>query len=226
MPWHAKPSGGYTFSSTEGTDNVLAINGMLNARGYTLEAQAGIIGNVMGESALNPWRWQSDTVNYSAGYGLFQYTPARGYIDGAVDVQGYAPNLSTSGITSGANSADGGAQVIVFDENILGKWVGTCWRSYWDKTEYASIYADAQHILDVYGNGSYLSMAQFREIDSVYYATLAFLACFEGPAVPNLQRRYDNALTAYEMIGGDTPEPEPPTPTKRKMPIYLYLKPF
>lgn len=223
MAWNAKPSGGYLFSSTEGTENVLVINGMLNARGYTLEAQAGVIGNAMAESALNPWRWQGNTVNYNAGYGLFQYTPASSYIDGAVDVEGYAPNLSVDEITIGAHPDDGNAQIITFDENILGSWVGSCWRSYWDTTEYADLYRDAQHILRTYGNGSYLSISQFRAMDSVYYATLAFLACFEGPARPLFEQRYANALIAYDIIGGDTPEPPV---VKRKMPIWLYLKPF
>lgn len=226
MAWHAKPYGGYTFSSAEGTENVMAINGMLNQRGYTLEAQGGMIGNIMGESSLNPWRWQSDTVNYSGGYGLFQYTPARAYINYATAVEGYAPNLSTSSQTSGADPADGGAQIIVFDENILGKWLGSCWRSYWDTSTYADLYQLSRDILNTYGDGNYLSMEQFRNINNLYDATFAFLACFEGPAIPNMTVRYAYAQTAYAMISGDTPPPGPTPTIKRKMPIWMYLKYF
>ena len=78
MSWYAKPSGAYGYNSVGGKENILEMNMFFNSRDYTLEAQAGIFGNVVGESGLNPWRWQSDTVNLSGGYGLFQYTPARG----------------------------------------------------------------------------------------------------------------------------------------------------
>ena len=67
MGWYAKPSGGYGYNSTEGRANIEQINGILNELGFTLEAQAGILGNIVAESALNPWRWQGDTVNQSGG---------------------------------------------------------------------------------------------------------------------------------------------------------------
>lgn len=221
MAWHAKPSGGYSINGTEGRENAIAIANMLQIRNYTLEAQAGVIGNVMAESALNPWRWQSDVVDRTGGYGLFQYTPASGYLNGATNVYGYAPNLSVSGQTAGASPNDGTAQVIVFDENILGKWNPYCWRSYWSTSTYAELYARSRTILRTYGNGSTLTMAQFRRIDNLYDATFAFLACFEGPAIPNMDARYKNAEVAYELIGGT--HPVEPT-DKRGMPLMFYLK--
>ena len=54
MAWHAKPSGGYGYNSTEGRANIEQINGILNELGFTLESQAGILGNIVAESALNP----------------------------------------------------------------------------------------------------------------------------------------------------------------------------
>lgn len=47
---------------------------------WTPEAIAGILGNMYGESNLNPWRWQEDTTatdhgNDDWGYGLVQWTP-------------------------------------------------------------------------------------------------------------------------------------------------------
>ena len=77
MAWHAKPSGGYSYNSAEGRANIEQINGILNGLGFTLEAQAGILGNIVAESALNPWRRQGDTVNLSGEYGLVQFTTAR-----------------------------------------------------------------------------------------------------------------------------------------------------
>ena len=47
---------------------------------WTPEAIAGILGNMSGESSINPWRWQEDTTaaehgSDDWGYGLVQWTP-------------------------------------------------------------------------------------------------------------------------------------------------------
>lgn len=224
MSWHAKPSGPYGYSTVEGKENISEMNMFFNKRGYTLEAQAGIFGNVVGESGLNPWRWQSDTVNLSGGYGLFQYTPASGYINGASQLVHYAPNLSVTDVTAGASPEDGIAQCTAFADNILSKWTTSCWRPYWDKDTYADLYAVRNDILNIYGDGSRLTMSQFKSIDNVYYATFAFLACFEGPAVPNMGIRYEYASDIYKMLTGETPTPPEPPQTKRKMPIWMMLR--
>lgn len=222
--WYAKPRGAYNLTGDEAKANMAEIANYLLAQGYTSAAIAGVIGNVYGESGLNPWRWQSDTVNENAGYGLFQYTPASDYIDDCADVEGYAPNLSTTDQTDGAEPSDGIAQVVVFDTNKLSKWVSTCWRPYWDKQEYPELYAMRQTILTNYGNGTRLSIEQFKTIDNVQYATFAFLACFEGPAVPNLQVRVEYANIANEYLFGETPPPQPPTPSRKKMPLFMMVK--
>lgn len=227
MSWNAKPLGSYTFDSSEGKENTREIASFLSSRGYTVSSQAGIAGNSFAESGLNPWRWQSDTVNISAGYGLFQYTPASKYIDGASDVQHYAPNLSTTGITVGAQPTDAIAQLTVLDSNILGTWVGTCWRSYWAPSDYPDLYEASQRILQTYGANGVLSLEQFKTINNVWDSTFAFLACFEGPAVPNMDIRYSYASTAYIIITGFDPDPPTPTPTTpRKLPLWMMLRPF
>lgn len=54
----------------------------LHARGWSIQAIAGILGNMEAESTINPGRWQSDDVlNMSLGYGLVQWTPSTKYID-------------------------------------------------------------------------------------------------------------------------------------------------
>lgn len=58
-------------------------NGMAqyNMTANSISAQ---LGNIQSESAINPGRWQSDIVgDYSAGFGLVQWTPATNYIDWA-----------------------------------------------------------------------------------------------------------------------------------------------
>ena len=230
MAFNAKPSGAYGFSSAEGTNNVQQMYNMFSSLGYAVEAIAGVIGNSMSESGLNPWRWQGDKVSMRGGYGLFQYTPASDYIN-LTGIQYFAPNLSTTEVTSGADPNDGFAQIIVFDENRLSKWGSGAWRPYWSTTTYAQLYAERNRILKQWGSGSSISMAQFKAITNVYDATFVFLACFEGPLVPNMTPRYNNASTAYEILTGMQPEPPTPTPTptpkqRKGMPLWMYLRPM
>ena len=235
--WYANPSGAYGYGSTEGSANINMMNGYFNSQSFSLESQAGIMGNAVSESGLNPWRWQSDTYNRGAGYGLFQYTPAYsmygniGYIDTCQSLDGYGPNLSTSTTTAGARPEDGWAQCVAFAEDRLSKWVSYCWRDYWDRNTYANLWQVRNRIVTTYGTGSALTLAQFKNITDVYDATFAFLACFEGPAVPNMQDRWNNASAIYQMLSGVTP-PDPPGPgpgptpsSSNRMKIMFYLKP-
>lgn len=203
MPFYAKPSGGYTISSNEGTNNIFQVYDYLAPLGYTKECIAGMLGNIYAESGLNPWRWQRDEVDltaYDKGYGLMQFTPAYEYINRCTGITGYGPNLSTSQITSGASVDDGLAQLYVFDHDVLRKWSSACWRSYWSSTDYPELYTLSQNILLEYGTNSRLSMDQFKTIDIITYSTFAFLACYEGPTVPNFNTRYSYAQQIYDIL--------------------------
>lgn len=228
MSWYAKPSGAYEIDSNEAKNNMLEIATILQNYNFTKETQAAVVGNAYGESGLNPWRWEGDEVDEYGGYGLYQYTPSTSYINGATAIQGYSPNLSTSQQTSGATPEDGKAQTIVFAENTIGKWIPDCWRGDWDKNEYPELYTLHQTILSTYGDGTYLSLNNFKNITDLYQATFAFLACYERPLYPNMTARYSYAQIGYTIITGETPVPPTPTPTptKKKMPLYFYLKPY
>lgn len=53
-------------------------------RGWTLNAIAGTLGNIVVESKINPGQWQGFRVgDMDAGYGLTQWTPASKYINWA-----------------------------------------------------------------------------------------------------------------------------------------------
>jgi surface antigen len=55
--------------------NATYIAKALTAAGWSLNAIAGILGNMQSESALNPGRWEGEAVgSSSAGYGLIQWT--------------------------------------------------------------------------------------------------------------------------------------------------------
>lgn len=216
MPWHAKPSGYYLIGSIEGRDNIDSIAGMLYNT-WTLEAIAGMIGNMVSESGLNPWRWQNDSVSLtsnSKGYGLAQFTPAKGYIyDYGVGVSGYSPNLSTSEITSGATPEDGYAQIIVIDQDRAGKYINRA-----DKCSYADISA-------------YPTIASYKTCNDVWLATVAWLFNYEFPRADNRTyqkalSRYDNAYAVYQYISGQTPTPTPTPPSPPMPPPFKPVKPM
>ena len=217
MTWHAKPSGGYNFDTTENYDNSIEIFNILSAQGFDSAAIAGICGNAQHESGLNPWSWQGDTVGsgYRNGYGLLQWTPATGYIY----LPGATPNLSVSGQTQGATPEDGARQMQSFYENNPAKWTTSCWRSYWSPSTYASYYDRTRYILNTWGSGSSISLDQFKTINDPYYAADCFLACFEGPSVPNYGVREDTAKDFYERFTGVTPTPPPTPPTPPPPPV-------
>lgn len=54
--------------------NAHYIYSYLSAKGWTLNAIAGILGNMEHESALNPGRWEGNKVGVGPGYGLVQWT--------------------------------------------------------------------------------------------------------------------------------------------------------
>ena len=229
MAYYCKPAGGYSAGSTEGTGNIWQMHYALDSAGYTIEAQCGVIGNSMAEGGLNPWRWQSDTVNYGAGYGLFQFTPANGYIGPMSWVTGYGPNLSVTQV-SGGLVTDGDAQMYCLINDSLSKWVSYCWRDYWSIGDYPALWALRTSILNTWGNGSTLTQAQFKNINDIQSATFAFMACYEGQLYPgDFSTRVSYANTVYSILTGSPPPdpppdpPIPPTPGSN-LPIWLLFK--
>lgn len=223
MPFIAKLQGQYGYGTPEGRNNIKMINGFYNQYEYTLEAQAGIIGNIVAESGLNPWRWENTVVDMTKGYGLFQYTPASGYIEDCTDLLGYGPSLSVTTLTPSATPNDGWAQLLAMNDDVLGKWTPTCWRSYWDETEYQDFRQIVNRILQTWGNGTRLTRTQFKSITSIEDAAIAFMCCFEGPGVPNWELRVRNAQGVYNFLSTET-KPEPPGSSTLK--IWMYLRSF
>lgn len=208
MAWYAKPRGGYNLYSAEAITNIF--NYRTEFSTWSLESVCGMLGNVQAESGFNPWRWQGDRYGTGRGYGLFQFTPASGYIY----LSGATPNLSVDSVTTGATPEDAVRQIQAFRTNELGKWVSSCWRSYWSTSTYADLYAYRSQVLARWGSGSSISIAEFSEVTDIYDAAFIFLACFEGPQVPNIGVRNQNAANIYTILTGDPPPtpPEPPTP--------------
>lgn len=69
--------------------NARYIYSYLSAKGWTLNAIAGVLGNMENESAINPGRWEGNDVGNGPGYGLVQWTPYNKYTDWCA-TQGYS----------------------------------------------------------------------------------------------------------------------------------------
>lgn len=107
-------SGNRYLSTLEMQNNALIVKSYLYSRGWTLNAIAGLLGNMQSESTINPGIWESlDEGNYSMGYGLVQWTPATNYTDWATE-NNYAID-------------DGNAQLKWIDEETasFGQWIAT-----------------------------------------------------------------------------------------------------
>lgn len=107
-------SGNRYLSEAEMKNNADIIKSYLASRGWTLNAIAGLLGNMQSESSINPGIWQSlNQGNMSGGFGLVQWTPATNFT-GWADSNGYA-------------WTDGNAQLKWIDEvtTSFGQWIAT-----------------------------------------------------------------------------------------------------
>lgn len=174
--WHNKNTGGYSRDSIECQENVLKIMSILMPLGWTSNAIAGVCGNIEAESGFNPWRWQSDTVNLSGGYGLFQYTPATNYINDAnAQAQtGFAPNYPLGN----GGQDDGTAQLNFMMLNNVGGGA-----QYIPTTQYPLSFSDFQ-----------------TSTESPEYLASAWLKNFERAGVEVEEQRRANAAYWYEWI--------------------------
>lgn len=94
--------------------NAKEIYSYLNEKGWTINAIAGLLGNIQQESTINPGLWQSlKEGNYSGGFGLVQWTPATKYTDWAK--------------SNGYEITDGTGQLYWIDQltESSGEWIKT-----------------------------------------------------------------------------------------------------
>lgn len=100
-------------STGEMQNNARIIFSYLLARGWTVNAIAGMLGNMQKESTINPGIWQNLTPNPNLGWGLVQWTPSTNFTSWAAS-HGYAND-------------DGNAQLQWIDEETVpfGQWIPT-----------------------------------------------------------------------------------------------------
>lgn len=225
MGWSAKPSGGYSITSTEGKENArIMASIMVNEYDFTLESACGAIANSINEGGLNPWRWESDKYPPTAdarGCGLFGFTPYGRYLelDGSNEM-----NLSVTTTSLGASPNVGTQQTRIMADGTWG-WVVSGWRTYWDVDTYKSLHDIWVRCKNDYGNVRGITLEQYKLIDNPYDACFVFLCCFEGPNIPNYDERVDDVEDVWKVLTDEPLPPIPPTPTKRKkLPLYMMLR--
>ena len=76
--------GNFYLTTEQMQGNAREVLSFFEQRGWSLNAIAGICGNMQSESNINPGIWQSlQEGNYSGGFGLVQWTPATNYTNWA-----------------------------------------------------------------------------------------------------------------------------------------------
>lgn len=106
-------------TQAEMEQNALYFYYKMQAKGWTLNAIAGMLGNMQVESTINPGIWQSlDEGNTAGGYGLTQWTPATKYIDWC-DARGLEPSEMDSAIARLEYELENGLQFYPTDEYPL-----------------------------------------------------------------------------------------------------------
>lgn len=166
--------------------NILNIYNYFTAQGWTVNAIAGMVGNMMVESGVNPgccqyasvsWDNPSTIENTSGGIGLTQWTPARKYYNWAIE--------------NNLDPKSGDTQ---------------CARIEWERDN------NKQWSLKNLGNHTWEDFVTSTESPE----TLArvFVWAYERPKNPNIAQRQRNARWVYDYLTSIDPPtpPEPPAP--------------
>ena len=224
--WHAKPRGSYSRGTVAGDDNACLICSKLMLEyNWTLEACAGLLGNIAGEGGLNPWRWEGDDIKSYAeaqttgrGMGLIGWTPARKWCDPTNSYfpewdlstfSGYGPNFSDRA----GNVRDGNAQT-----ELIGKCMtGSGHRNFWIRGR-----------RDWQGNLHSIDAEDYIRLTSVPRTADLWLWCAEYPEsihpphdptdTENRRIGYANAWYQHLIDIGFRPSPE------ARVPIWLMKK--
>lgn len=118
-----------TLTQSEQELNATYIWNYLRDQGWTMNAVAGILGNMQSESAINPGRWQNDIVMPTdptdSGYGLVQWTPYTKY---------------TNWVQGDPSTMDNNLSRIIYEVSNNLQWIPT--------TQYNYSFSDFTHSTD------------------------------------------------------------------------------
>lgn len=160
--------------STEQIYNMNKVYDYFKAQGWTPNAIAGMLGNMMVESTVNPWLFEHHSLDWSnpsaietdnGGMGLTQWTPCRKYYDWAL--------LEQLDPQSGTSMCDR----IKYEQDNNLQW-------------------SLDNILQ-YTWSDYVSSTQTPEM-----LARVFLWAYERPADPDVSQRQANARWCFDNIHG------------------------
>lgn len=160
----------------------------LSDKGWSVNAIAGLLGNMQHESAINPGRWEGNDVGNGPGYGLVQWTPYTKYTKWAT-LNGYSdPSVMDGNI----------ARILYEVKNKV---------QYYATDDYPENFTEfTESIKTPY----YLACAFAFNYERSWVALYG--SAEEKEALR--QKRGNSALDWYEYLTGTTPTP--PTQTKKK----------
>lgn len=240
--WHAMSVGGYSRDTQEAHDNAVMIASILMSKGWSLQSICGVLGNIQGEGAMNPWRWDSNTyfpteqqaLQDQAVYGLFNYTPFMGYRNLGNSYPGFGINYNDGNDNNTGSILDGQAQILFMHDDIF-EVIQTpyTWSQnighYYDYEPYFS--QDGISIDFIYGVNGYTAITKQEFIEGVGYTpeemALVFELCYEHPAAYAAaggfyQFRAETARYYYDYL---STVPIPPFVLDSKTKWIYWLKP-
>lgn len=174
--------------------NATYIYSYLNAKGWSINAVAALLGNMQAESSINPGRWQSDRVggdSTSHGYSLVQWTPYTKYTNWCSE-QGY----------SDPSEMDSALARIVYEVEQDIQWIGV--GNYYGMS--FEEFATSEESVSYLAVGFLLCYE--RPAD-------------QSESVQNYRSELANSW--YEYLTGVSPDPPSPTPSKTKKKKFNFL---
>lgn len=175
-------------------NNAQIVYSYFTAAGWTMNAIAGMLGNMEAESNINPGIWESLTDDPEAyynkhgrypGYGIVQWTPYTKFRDWA-------------GADWNTNPQKQLDRIIYEMENGI---------QYYPTSAYPETFRQFS-----------------QSTKSAYYLGGAFLYNYERPAEPNADKRGRLAEKWYTFLGGVSPDLPPPSIQRERPPIWLLFK--
>lgn len=167
------------FPTQEQLENMIMIVSYLRANtGASNACIAGILGNIIYESTLNPNCWQLTPGVMYGGYGLVQFDPPTKYIGTSYQPSDYATNAESNGNAQMA-------LIVAGIENSWAAWPGE-WAPSYTATDTGITYSYTKD--------------QFYALTDPEEACLSFLWQYERPSAPATAPRLRNARWVYDNM--------------------------
>lgn len=175
-------------------NNARIVYSYFTAKGWTMNAIAGMLGNMQQESGINPGIWESLTTDPEAyynkngrypGFGIVQWTPYTKFRDWA----------GSDWETNPQKQLD---RIIWELENGV---------QYYPTPAYPETFRQFS-----------------QSTKSAYYLGGAFLHNYERPAEPNADYRGRLAEEWFTFLGGVSPDLPPPPVVRDKIPVWMMFK--